>query len=208
MGLLACTLLIASDAFGQIFFLVSVLSIYNVCLALLAPWRLFEMNCVEFVMTLLLVLILLSLFPLTDQTEEINKFESLFSLLFTLILCVGIVYVLRVCFSATSGFKTKFGGWPKPADQSNIVKSLKQFIDYGFSYETLEDMVETLPDYDLFKIQACLDVLEMAGGCVFNFPKVVGGRIYIPNAKLIDETKRTEYISKFKIETRKTESYI
>merc|ERR1719188_1331345 len=137
----------------KFFFVVSVLSVYNVCLACLVPWRCFEINVVEFVFILLLIVLLTSVIAFVDPTDKINEFESVFSLMFVLILCVGIMYILRVCFAFVVGPKQKFESLPKPTDISKLVQCLKILFERRLSDATIEQIIGNMPDHELAAVQ-------------------------------------------------------
>lgn len=204
--LLACTLIIAEDAFGQIFFVVSVLSIYNVFLAFWVPWRLFEINVVEFLLTVLLVLLLLAALAFTDSTEKTEEYAQVFSSMFVLLLCVGAIYILRVCFGIVAGDRQNFVGMPRPLPKNELVANYTILFQYSYDEGTLYQLIDNVPDHDLFILRNTLDIFQAASGCALEFPNPMGLRINIPNAQLTDKT--TNELKQFFASKQTTESYI
>merc|ERR1712032_1781485 len=100
----SCTLLVADDATTQFFFVVVILVGYNTLLALLVPWRLFELNVFEFTLICLLVIMLLSQNILNEPPTNIAKFERVFFFVF----CIA---DYRHCFVCVARLHRNCNGW-------------------------------------------------------------------------------------------------
>merc|ERR1711862_145378 len=112
----ACSLLVSDDAVGQIFFVVIILTFYNTALVLLLPWRFFEINVLEFSMTVLLLIMLLSQNILNDAPAYPEQFKRIFITFFVMLACAVVVYVLRVCIGSVlaKSNRSTFVGFPRP----------------------------------------------------------------------------------------------
>merc|ERR1712032_374344 len=94
----ACILFIGNDAAEQISFAVAVLSIYNVSLAMLLPWRMFEINIVECLLLVLLVFVLIYTSNLAPEVMNATKIKSIVSTCLWIIICFSVFYIGRVCW--------------------------------------------------------------------------------------------------------------
>jgi len=208
--LFACTVLFYTTAFDQIKFAVSILTVYNLCLALLLPWRLFEINVFEFIISTLFVFLLLNAIGIIPPPVNEIKYVNTVCVFLVLLVCSGVVYIGRVClgFLVVGTPKRKFPIWPKPADDQKLIKNLEMFRTMTLDQTTLEQIVKNIPDTEKHKFVYFFYALQVAccNSCPFDFD--CGFRMYVPNENHIHKEHRCEMIDKIKNSESKHESYI
>merc|ERR1712032_790884 len=145
--LFACILVIAGDAAAQLVFAIIVLVSYCVVLALFAPWRLFEMNVVEFVFGVMLVFLLVIQLVLIEE-EERGTFERMFEIVLALLVCFAILYAIRICVQGIMNMKKMFVGFPKILDAASLGKCLEMLCSSSLSADVVADLVGNLSEQE------------------------------------------------------------
>merc|ERR1719221_1158785 len=69
-----------------------VLNVYTVMLAALCPWRLFELNCLEFALNILFTFLLLSQFPELDVNSKASDFRDV-----SFVLLIAYLFIICGC---------------------------------------------------------------------------------------------------------------
>jgi len=209
--LFACMLFVGNDAAEQITFAVSVLSIYNVGLALLFPWRMFEINVIEFVMTILLVFVLVYMFGVVPRAANENKFRNAVTTLVWLIMCVGVCYVGRVCWGAAlvGGRPNQiFVGWPKRLDHRKMSKTLEVLCMTGLDAATTENLIGNCTDFELKNMEKFCNAMQTVSCQAFDFDVDVGLRMYVPSEYLHSKQNRADMAAAIQGKRKHNESYI
>jgi len=210
--LFACILVVAGDAAAQLVFAIVILVSYCVVLALFSPWRLFEMNVVEFVFGVMLVFLLVIQLALISEEEQ-NNFVQMFEILLALLVCFAILYAIRICAQGIMDMNKTFVGFPKILDAAVLGKCLEMLSTSNLSADVVADLVGNLSEQEnrLFSNFVCL--LEKQSISNFNFPsgRGVGMQIFVPSSAMMDDEfapKMAAELKKIKSKTSANESYI
>merc|ERR1712222_228064 len=133
--LFACVFSISSDPFTQLFMVIVVLNVYNVLLAALCPWRLFELNCLEFALNILLVFLVMSQFPELDLHSNASNFRNVSFVLLMIYFCILCVCCLRVClaFASAGSPNKKFNYYPKSIGNEALQVCFENFCKINFN---------------------------------------------------------------------------
>jgi len=208
--LFACTLLLATDAVSQLVFGIVVLVSYCVVLALLVPWRWFEMNIVEFLFGIMLVFMLVVQIAMMDAVD-ISKFGKMFEVLLVLLLCFGILYFIRIGVQGILCRRAGFVVYPKLIDEGRLGKCLETLCTTNVSVDVLAELTRNLSEYENRVFESFFCLLEKQSCSNFNFPsgRGFGTRIFVPNVAMLEHhfssNMRTEFT---KSKTNINESYI
>merc|ERR1712032_199672 len=208
--LFACTFLIADEKSAQIFFVV-VLIAYNSLLVLVAPWRLFEINVLEFMSSFLLVVMLISQNILMEPPATSRKqIENVFVVMFVMLLFVVMVYILRVCFASVlvGSPKADFVGLPKPIHDQKLRQCFEELGETKFDM-VVEQILRSLTDDEKYTVALFFHILYNAGCGGFNFAVGMGHRLYVPTKISTDAQARSDMATQIKnVKQSGTESYI
>merc|ERR1712032_261721 len=186
--LFACTLLFATDAVSQLVFGIIVLVSYSVVLALLVPWRWFEMNIVEFLFGIMLVFMLVVQIAMMD-TLDISKFGKMFEGLLVLLLCFGILFLIRIGVTGILNMRADFVVFPRLIDEGCLGKCLDALCKSNVSVDVLVELTRNLSEHENRVFESFFCLLEKQSCSNFNFPsgRGIGTRIFIPNNAMLED---------------------
>jgi len=205
--LFACVFSISSDPFTQLFMVIVVLNVYNVLLAALCPWRLFELNCLEFALNILLVFLVMSQFPELDLHSNASNFRNVSFVLLMIYFCILCVCCLRVClaFASAGSPNKKFNYYPKSIGNEALQVCFENFCKINFNPQ----FCSYLTQYEVGIVVSFFQLVEKETFSEFGFPVGVGARMCVPNESVCDATSRQNLIEQMKAtKSIEKESYI
>merc|ERR1712032_22058 len=205
--LFACVFSISSDPFTQLFMVIVVLNVYNVLLAALCPWRLFELNCLEFALNILLVFLVMSQIPELDSHSNASNFRNVSFVLLIIYFCILCVCRLRVClaFASAGSPNKKFNHYPRSVGNDALQVCFENFSKINFSPQ----FCSYLTQHEVGIVVSFFQLVEKETFSEFGFPVGVGARMCVPNENVCDATSRQKLIEEMRArKSTETESYI
>jgi len=210
--LFACTLFVATDAVSQLVFGIIVLVSYSVVLALLVPWRWLEMNVVEFLFGIMLAFMLVVQIAMMDPVD-ISKFGNMLEVLLVLLLCFGILFLIRIGVQGILSMRTEFVVFPKLIDEGCLGKCLETLCKTNVSVDTLAELTRNLSEHENRVFESFFCLLEKQSCSKFNFPsgRGIGTQIWVPNVAMLEDNFSSKMDTEFhqsKSKANINESYI
>jgi len=175
-----------NDGFVQSIFMVSILVVYCVATTHFQPWKLWEMNIFETVVTLLIVLALM--FGVTRPKKIPTHVSE--RVLIIMFITMGL-YCLRIGVGIylAKGLKGDFAPLPKPIDKKKMDVCLEAFCNSVLSSDddARKIILESFTEADCIAFENFFESVQYAGLNSFDFGIDAGYRPYFPSDYLATE---------------------